>query len=98
MPAGVDADVRRDQRRTGCGILLLAVVGGLGLLYGLTGTAVALHEGVAWPLLAVLVFVTVAGGISALWVYHRPHHPTGARGVGRVVLNTLALLGVVVGV
>jgi hypothetical protein len=92
----VDVDVRRDQRRTGCGIILLAVLGVLGLAYGLTGTAIALKEGVGWPLLALLVVVAVAVGISALRVYRRPQQPAGAQGVGRVVLNTLALLGGVV--
>jgi hypothetical protein len=94
--AALDVDVRRDQRGTGCGIILLAILGILGLAYGLTGTAVALHEGLAWPLLTLLVVVVVAAGISALRVYRRPQHPMGAQGAFRVVLNTLALLGGVV--
>jgi hypothetical protein len=97
LGVGVDLDVRRDQHRTGCGIRLLAALGGLGLVYGLVGTAIAANEGEFWPLLALLAFLVLVGGISTLRVYRRPQPPTGTQGAGQVLLRTLTVLGVVVG-
>jgi hypothetical protein len=71
----VDVDVRRDQRGTGCGIILLTVLGGLGLAYGLVFPGALVISALAgnvdalwvlWPTWALLVFLAVAGGITTI--------------------------------
>jgi hypothetical protein len=95
--AGTDVDVRRDQRGTSVFLILLAVLGGLGFGYGLLGSLAGLSDGTAWPLVLFLAVVLGIGVFSAARVYNKPQPPAGARGVGRVVVHTLAGIGCLVG-
>jgi hypothetical protein len=95
---GADVDVRRDQRGTSVFLLLLAVLGSLGFGYGVLVSLSFLDEGTAWPLAIFLAVVLGVGSLSAVCVYNKPQSPTGARGVGHVVLRTLAGLGCLFGV
>src|SRR5262249_39277677 len=93
--ATVDLDVRRYQRGIGCGTIVLAILGGLSLIYSLSGTVIVAKEGVVWPLLVLLVVLLIVGTISAQRAYHRPQPPAGTLGVGRFILDALAILGIV---
>ncbi len=93
-----DVDVRRAQRGTSVFLILLAVLGGLGFAYGVLVSVAMLGEGTAWPAAIFLAIVLGIGALSAVRVYDRPQPPTGARGVGSVVVRTLAGLGCLFGV
>ncbi len=95
---GADVDVRRAQRGTSVFLVLLAVLGGLGFGYGVLVSVALLDEGTAWPLAIFLALVLGIGALSAVRVYNKPQPPTGARGVGQVVLRTLAGIGCLFGV
>jgi hypothetical protein len=102
---GPDVDVRRDQRGTGAGFVLLAILGGLGLPYVVLFTAnyfTDLHldtkgVGFAWPYMVLAAVVFGVAAISAVRVYNRPQPPTGAAGVGRIIVNTVAITGAIFG-
>jgi hypothetical protein len=96
--AGADVDVRRDQGGTSVLLIILAVLGGLGFGYGVLVSVALLGEGTAWPLAIFLALVLGIAAFSAVRVYNRPQPPTGALGVGRVVVRTLAGIGCVFGV
>jgi len=75
------------------GVILLAVLGGGGLLQMLVcaGGLVKESPGVLMVLLICLGFLAlVSTGIMFLRTQHHPE----ARGVGRVIVGTLALVGV----
>jgi hypothetical protein len=91
-----DVAVRRDQRGTSVGLILLAVLGGVGLLLlGLPIGLSGLESGTAAPLVVLVGILLFFALISAVWVYGRGPAPTGARGIGRVIVGTLAITGVV---
>jgi hypothetical protein len=89
--AATDSDVRRDQWGTSVSLILLAVFGGLGLIY------VGIHSDrgrfLGLTLLALL-FVLVAYNN----VYNQRQPPTGARGMAQVVVRTLAGFGCLFGI
>jgi hypothetical protein len=92
----VDLDVRHDTRRTSGCMIALAVLGALGLVYILLGSAALAREGTFQPLLLVLGILAVATLISLARVYGgRPSQSTG-RNIGRTVLGVLTISGALV--
>jgi hypothetical protein len=96
---GVDARVRRDTRRTGVGMVLLAVLGGLGIGYALLGGgAMLVQEGDPSLFLGVLVGLVVLAGVVTLFTLARSRGDFKARGVGRIFLGTLKLAGALIAI
>ncbi len=97
-PSGMDLDVdmRRDQKRTSGCLIALAVIGGIGILYGL---GISLSAGPDSDVICTgfILFLLILVAISAVRVYTRPQRPTGAQGIRRVLFGTLALAGAVLG-
>jgi hypothetical protein len=93
MGGPVDAIVRRDTRRTGLGMALLAVVGGNGLVWGLVGSSGQAARGDFSAIAGVLVVFTILFGISALIALHRSRKDPSAIGVRRILVGTLTLAG-----
>ncbi len=96
----VDGDVRRDNRRTGCLMTVLPVLGGLGIAYDLAvlGRFADLTKGDFGPWLFFLGVLMVLTLISAAWVAtHQPSETTGGN-IGRVVLGVLTVSGAIFGV
>jgi hypothetical protein len=95
VAGAVDVIVRRDSRRTRVGIVLLAVLGGLGLLWALLGTSTTFFfdKGDAAPFLAVLIISFLLFLVSVPITLWRSKRDNSARGVGRVFLTTFALAG-----
>jgi hypothetical protein len=93
-PSEVDLDVRRDSRRTGVGLILLAVLGGLGILYILVGGAVMMGEGEPGLLLVLVVGLGILGGLSAWQVSRRGQATTTAARVGQTVFGVLTKAGI----
>jgi hypothetical protein len=92
----VDVEVRRDTRRTSGCMIALAVLGAVGLIYTVLGSAALAKGGVFQPLMVVLAILTVATLISVARVYaDRPSEST-ARNIGRTVLSVLTISGVLV--
>jgi hypothetical protein len=86
-----DVDVRRDTARIGVGMILLAVLGGLGIFWLLAG---AMASGdAASSVGAVVVGVLFVGLIAAGIGWLRTRSNPAAFGVGRVIVGTLALSG-----
>jgi hypothetical protein len=91
-------DVRRDRRRTGVALVLLAILGGLGVAHMLCIGVGLLSQGLGWLLVIGVAVGAGVAGISAVRVYHRPQTQAAAPGVGRVFFNTLVVFGVIYGV
>jgi hypothetical protein len=86
--------VLRDERRAGCGIVVLTVIGGLGLLYGFVGAGLEVAAEGEWgPLALFLLGLLVVAGVSTLVVFVRSKGDVKARGIRRIVRGTLALTG-----
>jgi hypothetical protein len=92
----VDVDVRRDSRRTSGCMIALAVLGALGLVYILLGSAALAKEGTFQPLLIVLGILGVATVISLVRVYGGQPSPSTGRNLGRTVLGVLTISGVII--
>jgi hypothetical protein len=92
--AEMDVDVSRDNRRTGCLMILLPVIGGAGIAYALLGGVAMLGEGEFRPMLILLFVLTVLTLLSAGWGASRPK---GAY-LGRTVLGVLTIAGAIIGV
>jgi hypothetical protein len=94
----VEHDVQGDLNRTGVVTILLAVLGALALcplLFG--GFAATSGYGGSYDLLIVILgSILFLGLISTGIMFWRTRHNPSARGVGRVIVGTLALAGVVV--
>jgi hypothetical protein len=86
-----EPQVRRDHRGTGCGLVLLAFLGGIGLFFALAAGSEGGGGGVA---VVVLILLIVMAGTAA-WTYSRPNAPKGAAGFGRVVVSTLQVVGMI---
>lgn len=89
--ATLDEDTHGDSKLVGCGLIVLALLGGLGILQI---AALALHEPdgyIVWIALAIGVgfLALVATGIMFVRTRKNPRERT----VGRVVLGTFALIG-----
>jgi hypothetical protein len=97
-----DVDVRRDTKRTGCLVIGLAVIGGLGLGLGLGWMGLEFQFFAAngyyyySPLLFLVVSVLFLAGISTLIVFVRSGGNPGASGFRRVAVGTLALAGAII--
>jgi len=91
----VDEDVRRDTKRTSIVLILLAVLGGLGLVYFIwVGTGYFPGAGGGWEVLfAVLIGVPFLGLITTGIMFYRTRYDPSQRGIGRVVVGTLAMIG-----
>lgn len=90
-----DRDIQRDVKGTSAGLTILAILGGVGVLYFFFAVLPAAAEvrgmhGVLLVGLAFLAVVVVGIGMSA-----RGRTPA-ARGVGRILVGTLAVVGVIV--
>jgi hypothetical protein len=89
-----ERDIRRDAKRTGAGLILLANLGAIGIGGNLLAAfGVAANVGSLMPVfavgLAIAFLVAVATGIMFL----RTRHDPSARGVRRLIFGTLALTG-----
>jgi hypothetical protein len=88
-----DDEVRRDRTGTSVILILLAVLGGIGMCAYLWAGVAALEEG-TWQLLAgVILGVLFLALVSTGIMYYRTRNDPSRRGVGRVVVGTLALTG-----
>jgi hypothetical protein len=83
-------------KRTGAGIIVLAVLGGLGLIQLLFFAFAVSREsaGDYSPLAVVLIFILFLGLVSTGIMFWRTREQPSARGIGRAVVGTLALAGV----
>jgi hypothetical protein len=80
----VDEDVRRDTKRTSIVLVLLAVLGGQGLVYFIL-MGIIQFQGGGWEvLIAVLLAVLFLGLITTGIMFHRTRHNPSQRGFGRV--------------
>ncbi len=91
--AWVENDVRRDTRGAGIGMILLAVLGGIGLMQMLAVAVTGAIHGQAWIIKNVIISVTTLALITTGFMINR-HNPEDI-GVGRVVVGTLALIGII---
>ena len=90
---GFDDVVRRDRTGTNVLLILLAVLGGFGLLAYLAAAVASFDEG-GWRLLVGIVLglfflFMISTGIMFWRTRNRPEE----RGIGRVIVGTLALTG-----
>jgi len=92
----VEHEVQRDVRRTGTGIIILAVLGGVGLSQFLWCIIPFSAQGDFSAVGIALAFILFLGLLSTAIMFWRTRHDPSARGIGRVVVGTLALAGVVV--
>lgn len=90
---GFDDVVRRDRTGTNVLLILLAVLGGFGLLAYLTAAVSTFKDGGLQLLIAIIVGVLFLAMISTGIMFWRTRHRPEERGVGRVIVGTLALTG-----
>ena len=91
-----DVEIRRDTRRIGVGLILLAVLGGLGIAYYFFVAGAIATRGQTDPLLSGFVglaFLALVGTGLVLW---RTRANPAAQGLGRVIIGTLALAGALI--
>jgi FtsH-binding integral membrane protein len=89
----VDVLIRGDSRRTGVGVIFLAVLGGIGLALALVSAAREAVGGNARPLVAVLIIFAVFFVATALLALSRSRKDERAPGIGRLLFNTMSLVG-----
>jgi O-antigen/teichoic acid export membrane protein len=93
----VDVRLRRDERRTGCAILALTVIGALGLVYGLVGAAIVGFGDREWePLALLLLALLVLTGISTVITLVRGQGEIKAQGIRRIARGTLTIAGLLI--
>jgi len=91
-----DLDVRRDRQGTGVALMILAVIGGLGILL-IGANLAALGQFVGYQGLGVYVVALLfLAGLSTIVVFVRSGGNPGAAGFRRVVVGTLAIAGVII--
>jgi Double zinc ribbon len=89
-----ERDIRRDSKRTGAGLILLAVLGALGIGGNLLAALGAAAEGRSLtPLFAVGLAIAFLAAVATGIMFLRTRHDPSARGVRRVIFGTLALMG-----
>ena len=92
----LDTEVHSDTRRTGAGLIVLAVLGGLGIAYYLFVAIVfGVSAGDVTPVVIFLVVLAFLALLSTGIVLWRTRANPAARGVGRIVFGTLTLAGIV---
>ncbi len=90
---GVDRDVRRDSSGTKIFLGLLTVLGGIGTFWYFAAAVADQNAGMAGAGICFLLFL---GFFSTLLMFARTRDNPSARGIGRVVLGTLTLVGIVI--
>jgi hypothetical protein len=90
----VDEDVRRDTRGTSVVLILLAVLGGLGLLFYFWIGLGSLQQGGSQILIAVTLTFLFLSLLTTGIMFWRTRDNSSERGIGRVILGTLAMTGV----
>jgi hypothetical protein len=88
-----DADVRADQRRMGCGLIGLAILGGLGALSWGWGALIGLAHG---ELEALIVLAPLAVALLAIIVLPLAGDRPWARVTRRVLIRLFALGGLLI--
>jgi hypothetical protein len=90
----VDEDVHRDTKGTNVFLILLAVLGGLGFFFILTDIAYLGAIGGGGSLLfGTALGVLFLGLITTGIMFWRTRDDPSQRGIGRVILGTLAITG-----
>jgi hypothetical protein len=89
----VHREVQRDTRGVGVGVILLAVLGGLGLVQMLFCAGALANDSPEF-LVGLLIGLGFLASVSTGIMFLRTQHNPEARGVGRVIVGTLALVGV----
>jgi hypothetical protein len=89
----LDADVRRDSTFTTVFLILLAILGGFGLFGYLAVAVTTFDEGGYWIMAGVILAVLLLSLISTGIMFWRTRDDPSRRGVGRVIVGTLALTG-----
>jgi hypothetical protein len=89
----VDEDVHRDTRGTNVFLILLAVLGGLGLIFYIFAGVASLKNGGGSALLAIALGILFLGLITTGIMFWRTRDNPSQRGLGRVILGTLAMTG-----
>jgi hypothetical protein len=89
----VDEDVRRDTKGTSVVLILLAILGGLGLVFYLWAGFASLQNGGGEILIGVLLSVLFLGLLTTGIMFWRTRDNPSQRGFGRVVVGTLAMTG-----
>jgi hypothetical protein len=90
----VDDDVRRDTKGTNVVLILLAVLGGLGLFFYLSLGLSSLQQGSGQVLIAIILSVLFLTLLTTGIMFWRTRDDPSRRGIGRVILGTLAMTGV----
>lgn len=90
----VDEDVHRDTRGTSVVLILLAVLGGLGLLFYFWIGLGSLQQGGSHILIAVTLTFLFLSLLTTGIMFWRTRENPSERGIGRVILGTLAMTGV----
>jgi hypothetical protein len=90
----VENDVRRDTRGTGVGVILLAILGGIGLIPMLAVAGTEAIHGEGWQIKNVLISIGILALITMGYMINR-YDPEDI-GVGRVAVGTLALIGAII--
>jgi hypothetical protein len=88
--ANVDREVRRDNSGVKVMLGLMAVLGAIGILWYF---GAALSDGQPEMILAGVGGLLLAVLISTGFMFWRTRHTPAQRGVGRVVVGTLAVIG-----
>jgi hypothetical protein len=91
-----DVEIGSDTKRTGVGLIVLAVLGGVGIAYHLLIAGTFAASGDIALLVIVLVVVAFLALLSTGIVLWRTRENPAARGVGRVIFGTLALAGALI--
>jgi hypothetical protein len=89
----LDEDVRRDRKGTSVILIILAILGGFGLLsYASMALSALAHQEYSYFLILVLGLLFL-GLISTGIVFWRSRDNPGQVGFARVIVGTLALMG-----
>ncbi len=89
----LDVDVRRDSTLTTVLLILLAVLGGFGLFGYLLVAVTTFEHGGYWIMAGVILTILLLSMISTGIMFWRTRDDPSRRGVGRVIVGTLALTG-----
>ena len=88
-----ERDIRRDSKRTGAGLIVLANLGAIGIGGNLLAAFAAAKAGTFALLFAVGLAIAFLAAVATGIMFLRTRHDPSARGVRRVIFGTLALTG-----